>query len=91
MKEIDYQTRGHHIPEPGAQERRDGAKDLACTRCGNLPTKKGHDWCLRNMPGVLHACCGHGEQDGYIMFQNGVTIKGPFTVEQGIERHRGEE
>lgn len=67
-----------------------GPRDLACTRCGNLPTKKGHDWCLRNMPGVLHACCGHGEEDGYIMFTNGVTIRGPFKVEQGIEIHRGE-
>jgi len=84
----DYQTRGHHIPEPNAQERRDGAKDLACTRCGHLPTKKGHDWCIRNMPGVMNACCGHGETEGYIQFTNGVTIRGYFRVEQGIEVHR---
>lgn len=60
-------------------------KDIACTRCGRLPSKKGHDWCLRNLPGVQHACCGHGEEDGYIQFENGVTIKGPFTVHPGIE------
>lgn len=84
-----YQSRGHFIEEP-KDRLPGGPRDLACTRCGHLPTKKGHDWCIRNMPGVRHACCGHGEQDGYIMFKNGVTIKGPFTVEQGIEIHRGE-
>jgi len=81
-----YRSRGNLVE---GNDYRDG-KDIPCTRCGHSPTKKGHDWCIRNMPGVLHACCGHGEEDGYIHFKNGVTIKGPFTVHQGIETKRGE-
>jgi len=84
-----YRTRGH-LREEEADWRNGGPKDLACTRCGHCPTAKGHDWCIRNLPGVRYACCGHGEEDGYIMFTNGVTIKGPFTVEQGMEIKRGE-
>jgi hypothetical protein len=35
----------------------------------------GHDPCIRNLPGVLFACCGHGKRDsGYVYFENGTTI-----------------
>lgn len=32
----------------------------ACIRCGQRPTKEGHDACLGYIPGVESACCGHG-------------------------------
>lgn len=83
---MSYQSRGHKLE--GIDDLQ--GKDLTCTRCGHSPTKRGHDWCIRNLPGVKHACCGHGEEDGYIMFTNGVTIRGPFKVEQGMEIKRGE-
>lgn len=38
-----------------------------CKRCGNMPTKEGHDFCLGNIPGVISACCGHGAGKGYLV------------------------
>lgn len=32
----------------------------ACKRCGQPPTKEGHDACLGHIEGVSSACCGHG-------------------------------
>jgi hypothetical protein len=47
-----------------------------CPKCGNMPDKEGHDFCLGKLPGVKNACCGHGRKGmGYIMFENGVTIR----------------
>jgi hypothetical protein len=51
-----------------------------CPKCGELPTKKGHDHCLANLPGVKNACCGHGVEEGYIQFKNGITIRGFFKI-----------
>ena len=33
------------------------------------------DPCLGMLPGVNFACCGHGTDNGYIAFENGVTIR----------------
>lgn len=76
-----YWTRGNWVE---GRDDREG-KAMPCARCGHLPNKKGHDWCIRNLPGVRFACCGHGEQDGYIMFENGITIRGSFKTERGID------
>ena len=81
-----YWTRGHFVE--GKDDR--FGKEIPCKRCNHLPNKRGHDWCLRGLPGVRFACCGHGEQDGYIMFENGVTIRGTFKVEPGIEKRSDE-
>lgn len=51
-----------------------------CPRCNHYATLEGHDFCLSNLPGVKFACCGHGEE-GYIYFENGVTIRGLFLVD----------
>ena len=50
-------------------------KRRECPACGKMPTKEGHDACLGTLPGVKHACCGHGVEEGYIMFENGVVIR----------------
>ena len=42
------------------------SKYRPCPKCGELPTKDGHDHCIDNLPGVEHACCGHGMGNGYI-------------------------
>lgn len=40
------------------------------------------DICLGKLPGVKHACCGHGNRElSYIMFNNGIIIRG-FYVDQ---------
>lgn len=54
----------------------DTYKDRACGRCGKLSTEKDHDFCISNLPGVVNACCGHGErEESYIQFENGVVIR----------------
>lgn len=53
-----------------------------CDNCG-LKVKKEHrdhrgqyvDPCLGILPGVKYGCCGHGEEDGYLFFLNGVTVR----------------
>lgn len=46
-----------------------GGKPLPCPQCGDLPTPEGHDPCLGHIPGVRHACCGHGLENGVIVWQ----------------------
>ncbi len=38
----------------------------------------GHDPCLRTLPGVKNACCGHGVEDGYLQLDMGICITGTF-------------
>lgn len=48
-----------------------------CGNCGKDRTKEGHDGCLGTLPGVMNACCGHGEIDEcYIQFLDGSAIYG---------------
>jgi hypothetical protein len=59
-----------------------------CPRCGKLPTPEGHDPCIANLPGVAAACCGHGF-NGYIMFEEGRTIRYPrATVDDEVRSSR---
>lgn len=39
-----------------------------CKRCGKHPTKEGYDACLGYIKGAKHACCGHGIEKGYIIY-----------------------
>jgi hypothetical protein len=43
--------------------------DRACPKCHLFKTSEGHDPCISNIPGVIHACCGHGGE-AYIMEEN---------------------
>jgi hypothetical protein len=52
----------------------------SCVKCGQMPTKEGHDACLGTLPGVIDACCGHGVKEAYIHFENGVTIRGSLVM-----------
>lgn len=53
-------------------------RNRACPKCGEKRTKDGHDPCIGNLPGVLHACCGHGVEEGYVSFASGIVIRGNF-------------
>lgn len=53
---------------------------LKCTKCGKMATSEGHDACLGTLPGVKAACCGHGVDEGYILFDNGIKLVGHFEV-----------
>jgi hypothetical protein len=40
-----------------------------CVLCGEMPTSEGHDACLGTLPSVTSACCGHGAQRGFVVFE----------------------
>ena len=50
-----------------------------CVRCGREHAKdQNEDWrhddtCIANLPGVVAACCGHGVEGGYRMYEDGHT------------------
>jgi len=42
-----------------------------CALCGEHVTKKGHDDCIADLPGVENACCGHGvDEEAYVVFED---------------------
>lgn len=40
-----------------------------CKRCGRRPTKEGYDACLGRIPNATSACCGHGVEEPYIVYE----------------------
>lgn len=55
----------------------DNWQDRPCGKCGKFYTKKGHDACLSTLPGIMNACCGHGENnEAYVQFLDGISIYG---------------
>jgi hypothetical protein len=43
-----------------------------CGHCGLSDTSEGHDGCLGTLPGVVNACCGHGDnRTAYVQFADG--------------------
>lgn len=48
-----------------------------CNKCGKHRSFEGHDGCLRELDGVMNACCGHTDQGyAYVQFWDGVIIDG---------------
>ena len=48
----------------------------ACGFCGIANTVAGHDGCLGTLPGVVNACCGHGNpHEAYIQYDNEVMMQ----------------
>lgn len=59
-------------------------QSLICPKCQIVAEGAGHpDPCLGSLPGVKFACCGHGKDYGYIVFENGTVVisKTGFEVE----------
>lgn len=52
-----------------------------CAKCLEYPNERGDDFCIQNLGRVWNACCGHGNQKGYVQFENGITIRGFFEIE----------
>lgn len=56
-----------------------------CAACKQIKTPEGHDPCIANLPGVLFACCGHGNTFGYIKFTDGRCLEfNPLEVDIDI-------
>lgn len=50
--------------------------NASCVSCG-LKSDNGHDPCIRSLPGVANACCGHGvASDAYVQLVGGETYRG---------------
>lgn len=50
--------------------------DRPCGHCGKDNTPEGHDGCLGTLPGVMNACCGHGDiGSAYVQFIDGRCIR----------------
>ena len=48
-----------------------------CEFCGRKSTSEGHDPCLGTLPGLMNACCGHGQTaEAYIQFMDGFCVRG---------------
>ncbi|MDQ0158986.1 hypothetical protein [Alkalibacillus salilacus] len=59
------------LSEPTVNNERD------CNYCGLENTLKGHDGCLGTLPGIMNACCGHGQtNEAYLQFWNGDCVRG---------------
>ena len=61
-----------------------------CARCGHYPNENGDDFCIQRLGAVMNACCGHGNREGYIQFDNGITIRGYFRVEKDSDLKGGQ-
>lgn len=46
-----------------------------CPVCNSQQTKEGYDACLGHLEGVMFACCGHGVQNPYAIFNDGTYIE----------------
>ncbi|WP_106494916.1 hypothetical protein [Lentibacillus sp. Marseille-P4043] len=48
-----------------------------CGHCGLNNTPEGHDGCLGTLPGVMNACCGHGQtNEAYVQFLDRHCVRG---------------
>ena len=69
---ITAAQRGHKIEFIGGRwvysdTKESIGKERPCIRCGEMPTKEGHDACLGGIGGISSACCGHGIKNNMIM------------------------
>jgi hypothetical protein len=54
-----------------------------CGKCHKPDRDDEHDACLGSLPGVVNACCGHGDPtQSYIVFTNGITVRGFIEVKR---------
>ncbi len=56
--------------------------DRRCAHCHEYPTEEGYDHCLGFLPGVKHACCGHGiPENAYVVLDNDCCFRGHEALE----------
>ena len=41
-----------------------------------MPTKEGYDACLGHVKGAKSACCGHGVEESYVMYEENEVVNG---------------
>lgn len=56
-----------------------------CGHCNIANTQGGYDGCIGRLPGVMNACCGHGEpESAFIQFNTGLILRGPVARRLGL-------
>ena len=43
-------------------------EERPCKHCGRMPTSEGYDACLGYIKNAKSACCGHGEEESFVVF-----------------------
>lgn len=77
--EIEYSQGAYRYKD--TLERVSDKTDRSCGYCGKENTKEGHDGCLGELPGLMNACCGHGNsRESYIQFLDGECIIGAEAI-----------
>lgn len=80
-----YTLRGHEIEFVNGKWRYIDTKEPTATNwnkrpcgyCGLHNTIEGHDACLGTLPGVMNACCGHGDDEcAYVQFLDCHSVHG---------------
>jgi hypothetical protein len=72
---------GKH-PDLGKYRKQDFGIAVGIPKCPLCGAKlgKGRGWvqdpCIRNLPGVVNACCGHGFMPPYATLKNGFCLTG---------------
>ena len=64
------------------QDIHEKGEPFKCPSCRMVVEPGEPDPCLGSLPGVQLACCGHGGGDGYLIFENGVSLifQGPLIM-----------
>jgi len=78
---IHQHVRGHPVAWVYADTREPvGDWDRPCPRCGRSPIEAegqvGYDACRGYIPRAVSACCGHGVEGPYVLFEDGVEMQG---------------
>lgn len=81
--------RGHAIQKMGARWVYSDSRlpvalrpDRPCGFCRAPNTAHGHDACFGQLPGVMNACCGHGEtKDAYVQMCDGRRFAGRHALQ----------
>jgi hypothetical protein len=55
-------------------------KGRSCGHCGKDQTVEGHDGCIGTLPGVMNACCGHGDVKACYVSSIGLLLSGVFLL-----------
>lgn len=77
-REISYDERNEQWLYLDNGELVEPSMDRACISCGRTPLEHGEDPCLGHLGSVVSACCGHGVEPAYVVFDSGATIRGYF-------------
>jgi len=70
---VTSNSRGHQIYYDGVNWRYTDTNEIEndsrpCVRCGCFPNQDGSDHCLGYIEGAISACCGHGVEEPYIIY-----------------------